>query len=194
MFKRFVMALLALCLATGTALAVDAQDVTFPEQLNLENVELVYNGSGIRIKKIGFVKVKPYVAALFLQEKTADGEAVVSADAPMAIRLYITSKLISSSKMTKSTREGFELSTNGNTAPIEKEINEMMDVFKEKINVDDIYDMVYIPGAGTAIYKQGEKKATIEGLAFKQALFGIWLGAKPALETMKAGMLGQPKG
>ncbi|WP_300672664.1 chalcone isomerase family protein [Desulfoluna sp.] len=194
MFKRIVMVLLALCLATGTAFAVDAKDVKFPEQLKLENVELVFNGSGIRIKKIGFIKVKPYVAALFLQEKTEDGDAVVSGDAPMAIRLYITSKLISSDKMTKSTREGFELSTNGNTAPIEKEIDAMMDVFKEKINVDDIYDMVYVPGAGTCIYKQGEKKATIEGLAFKQALFGIWLGAKPTLETMKAGMLGQPKG
>jgi len=191
MFKRIVMVLLVLCLATGTAFAVDAKDVTFPDQLKLENVELVFNGSGIRIKKIGFVKVKPYVAALFLQEKTADGDTVVSADAPMAIRLYITSKLISSKKMTKSTREGFEKSTNGNTAPIEKEIDAMMNVFKEKINVDDVYDMVYVPGTGTCIYKQGEKKATIEGLEFKKALFGIWLGAKPTLETMKAGMLGQ---
>ena len=194
MFKRIVTVFLALCFATGTAFAVDAQDVTFPEQLQIENVDLVFNGSGIRIKKVAFVKIKPYVAALFLEAKMADGEAVVSGDAPMAIRLYITSKLISSEKMTKSTREGFELSTNGNTAPIKDEIDAMMAVFSEKINVDDIYDMVYVPGTGTCIYKQGEKKATIKGLEFKQALFGIWLGTKPTLETMKAGMLGQDKG
>ena len=191
MLKRIVMVLLALCLATGTALAVDAKDVTFPEQLKLENVDLVLNGSGIRIKKVAFVKVKPYVAALFLQEKMSDGDAVVNADAPMAIRLYITSKLITSDKMTKSTREGFELSTNGNTAPIQNEIDEMMAVFSETINVDDVYDMVYIPGTGTCIYKQGEKKATVKGYEFKKALFGIWLGAKPTTEPLKAGMLGQ---
>ena len=191
MFKRIVMVLLALCLATGTAFAMDAEDVSFPEQLQLENVDLVFNGSGIRIKKVAFLKIKPYVAALFLQEKSVDGEALVNADAPRAIRLYITSKLISSDKMTKSTREGFEVSTNGNTAPIENEINEMMAVFSEKIHVDDVYDMVYVPGTGTCFYKQGEKKATVKGYEFKKALFGIWLGAKPALESMKVGMLGQ---
>ncbi len=191
MLKRIAMVLLALCLATGTAFAVDAKDVKFPEQLKLENVELVLNGSGIRVKKVGFVKVEPYVAALFLTEKMADGEAVISADAPMAIRLYITSKLISSKKMSKSTREGFERSTNGNTAPIQNEIDDMMAVFSEKINVDDVYDMVYIPGTGTCIYKQGEKKATVKGFEFKKALFGIWLGTKPTTEDLKAGMLGQ---
>lgn len=191
MFKRIAMVLLALCLATGTAFAVDAKDVTFPEQIKLENVDLVLNGSGIRVKKVGFVKVEPYVAALFLTEKMADGEAVISADTPMAIRLYITSKLISSKKMSKSTREGFERSTNGNTAPIQNEIDEMMAVFSEKINVDDVYDMVYIPGTGTCIYKQGEKKTTIKGFEFKKALFGIWLGTQPTTEDLKAGMLGQ---
>jgi len=190
MCKRIVMILLALCLATGTAFAVDAKDVTFPEKVTFEDVNLVFNGSGIRVKSF----VKPYVAALFLQEKNSDGEAVVKADAPMAIRLYITSKLITSKKMSKSTRKGFKTSTNGNTAPIQAEIDQMMEVFSEKIHVDDIYDMVYVPGIGTSIYKQGEKKATIKGYEFKKALFGIWLGAKPTTEALKAGMLGQSNG
>lgn len=190
MCKRIVMVILALCLATGSAFALEAKDVTFPKQINLENTDLVLNGSGIRVKKIGFVTVEPYVAALFLKEKTKDGNAVVGADAPMAIRLHITSKLISSDKMTASTREGFELSTNGNTAPIKKEIDAMLAVFKEKINVDDVYDMVYVPGVGTSIYKKGVKKTTVKGVEFKKALFGIWLGSKPVLESMKAGMLG----
>ena len=35
------------------------------------------------------------------------------------------------------------------------------------------------------------KKGTIEGLDFKKALFGIWLGNKPADDDLKAGMLGK---
>ena len=190
MLKRIVMACLMVCLAAGSSFAVDAEDVKFPEHLKLENVDLLFNGSGIRKKKVGFVTIKPYVAALFLKEKMADGNAVVSADAPMAIRLYITSSLISSKKMSKSTRDGFKRSTKGNTKPIQKEIDDMIAVFKEDINPDDIYDLVYVPGVGTSIYKQGEKKTVVKGLAFKQALFGIWLGQAPTLETMKAGMLG----
>ena len=39
--------------------------------------------------------------------------------------------------------------------------------------------------------KNGVKKGTIEGLDFKKALFGIWLGNKPADDDLKDGMLGK---
>ncbi len=67
MLKRIVMALMMVCLMAGTSFAVDAEDVAFPELLKLENVDLMFNGSGIRSKKIGFVTIEPYVAALFLK-------------------------------------------------------------------------------------------------------------------------------
>lgn len=190
MFKKLILACLMVSLLAAPALAVDAEDVTFPETLKLENVDLLFNGSGIRTKKLGFVTVEPYVAALFLKEKMHDGDSVVNADAPMAIRLYITSSLINSKRMSKSTREGFERSTGGNTKPIKNEIDDMISVFKEDINPDDVYDLVYVPGVGTCIYKQGQKKTVVKGFAFKKALFGIWLGDKPTLKAMKEGMLG----
>ena len=190
MVKKIALALGMVLLLAGSSFAVDAKDVTFPETLSLESVDLVFNGAGIRTKKVGFITVEPYVAALFLKERMADAQEVVAADAPMAIRLYITSSLISSKKMSRSTREGFERSTGGKTEAIQKEIDDMISVFKEDINPDDIYDLVYVPGVGTCIYKQGKKKTVVKGHAFKKALFGIWLGEKPTLETMKAGMLG----
>ena len=39
-------------------------------------------------------------------------------------------------------------------------------------------------------YKNGKKRGVIEGLAFKQALFGIWLGGVPADDSLKEEMLG----
>ena len=41
------------------------------------------------------------------------------------------------------------------------------------------------------MYKNGNKKGSIAGLEFKKALFGIWLGDKPADDDLKTGMLGK---
>jgi hypothetical protein len=38
---------------------------------------------------------------------------------------------------------------------------------------------------------KGEVKGTIKGLDFKKAVFGIWLGEKPADAKLKKGMLGK---
>ncbi len=35
--------------------------------------------------------------------------------------------------------------------------------------------MVYQPATGVTVYRNGEAKAQVPGLPFKQALFGIWL-------------------
>ena len=41
------------------------------------------------------------------------------------------------------------------------------------------------------VYKNGAKKGSIDGHDFKKALFGIWLGKKPADDDLKEGMLGK---
>lgn len=192
MIKHTVTVLLMIYLLTGASFAEDAGDVTFPGHLTVENVDLVLNGSGIRTKKLGFVTVKPYAAALFLKEKTDDGVAVVNADAPMAIRIYITTSLMNFQRISKAAREAFERSTSGNTRSIQKEIDEMIEAFKGDINTDDIYDFVYLPGVGTCIYKQGQKKTVVKGLGFKKALFSIWLGPRPVMDALKNRMLGRP--
>lgn len=106
------------------------------------------------------------------------------------MKLHIVSRLITPKRMADSVNEGFENSTNGNTAPIKKEISDMVSIFKNGIEVGDIYDLVYIPKEGFHIIKNGKKEVLIKGLAFKKALIGIWLSDKPAQESLKKAMLG----
>ena len=54
-----------------------------------------------------------------------------------------------------------------------------------------MFDLVYLPGEGVRVLKNGEQKDTVGGLEFKKALFGIWLSDKPAQEDLKEKMLGQ---
>lgn len=165
---------------------IEVGAATLPETVTFEGQKLVYNGAGVR-KKAWF---KLYSGGLYLVQKSSDAKDIMEADESMAIKLHITSRLISSKKMINAVNEGFENSTNGNTAPISTEIEKFKGFFSDEINDGDIFDIVYIEGTGVTVYKNGTKKGTISGMKFKEALFGIWLSDKPADKKLKKGMLG----
>jgi hypothetical protein len=91
--------------------------------------------------------------------------------------------------MTEAVDEGFKNSAGNQLASLMPRIQQFKSVFKEEIKKGDVYDLVYEPGKGTLIYKNGKLSATIPGADFKKALFGIWLCDKPAQESLKAAML-----
>jgi hypothetical protein len=156
-------------------------------KLAVEGQNLTLNGAGVREKMF----MDMYVGSLYVTKKSTDGNSVSSANEAMAIKLNIVSGLISSEKMTTAITEGFENSTGKKTAPLKAKIDKFKGFFKEKINKKDIFIIVYVPGEGVSVLKNGVKKGTIDGLDFKKALFGIWLGNKPADDDLKAGMLGK---
>lgn len=185
--KKVTSALLLSLALVGSASAVTVEGVDVPEQLAANDSKLVLNGAGVRSK--WFLDL--YVGSLYVPQNQSDAKAIINADEPQAIRLNIISGMITSDKMTSATLEGFESSTNGNTAPVQAEIDKFMNVFKEEIKEGDVFELVYVPGEGTQVYKNGEKKDTIAGMPFKKALFGIWLSDEPAQDDLKAAMLGK---
>jgi hypothetical protein len=68
----------------------------------------------------------------------------------------------------------------------------LCDAFKDKMKKGDIFELIYVPGEGTHIYRDGVLKTTVEGLDFKGYLFGIWIIDKPSHgnEALRRGMLG----
>lgn len=162
-----------------------AGGVTLPNTVSFEGEKLVLNGVGVREK----FWMDMYAGALYLNTKSTNANSIINADEPMAIKLHIVSKLITSDKMIDAVNEGFTNSTNGNTAPLQAEVNKFIGFFKEEINKNDVFDIAYIPSKGVVVYKNNSELGTIKGLAFKKALFGIWLSENPADKDLKAGML-----
>jgi hypothetical protein len=178
---------MAAVLALGAAAhALEIKGVHLPDKMKAGDGELVLNGGGVRSRYM----MDLYVAGLYLSARSADAAQIVAADQPMAIRLQIISSLITSERMEEATREGFENATGGNTAPIRDEIEQFINVFKSEIKIGDVYDLVYLPGTGVEVYKNGEKVSVTPGAPLKRALFGIWLGEKPAQKNLKDGLLG----
>ncbi|GAL82843.1 hypothetical protein MYP_69 [Sporocytophaga myxococcoides] len=161
--------------------------VDVPGTIETEKGKLLLNGAGIRTKYIFDL----YVGALYLKEKTKDPKAVINQDSPQAIRMYIISDKITNKKMEETIKEGFEKATKGNTAPYKSKIDQLMVAFKEEIHNKDVIDIIYLPGSGVKLYKNGKLKTQVEGLDFKKLLFTIWLGDEPADEDLKNRMLGK---
>lgn len=158
--------------------------VILPSTFEVGKDQLILNGGGIREK----FWMSMYVGGLYLIKKNENASEIISADTPMAIKIHIVSSLITSSRMRDAVEEGFKKSTGGNTLPFKEKIELFKKSFSDPIKVDDVFDIVYANGKIT-IYKNNMKKADSEGFDFKKAVFGIWLGDKPADDDLKKGML-----
>lgn len=159
-----------------------------PTTLDANGTQLTLNGAGLREK----YWLDMYVGSLFVESKTSDSKAVITADKPMAIRLQIVSGLITSDKMISACTEGFEKSAKDGYKTSQAKMDQFMNVFKKDEIVDgNNYNIIYTPGTGTQIYLGNTLKDTITGLDFKKALFGIWFCSEPADEDLMEGMLGK---
>ncbi len=165
----------------------EVSGVKLPATTTVDGQKLTLNGAGTRSKYF----MDLYVGALYLGASSKDAAGVVGADEVQSVKLTIISGLVTRDKFNSSTKEGFEASTNGNTEALKSEIDQFMGAFSEDISKQDAFDFNYIPGKGTQILKNGKLLTTIEGMEFKKALFGIWLGNKPADKGLKSAMMGK---
>ena len=177
-----------LSLAIFLAILVPAEGLAkgLPPKIKVGKKELVLNGAGVREKYF----LDLYQAGLYLLKPNSDAASIINADAPMLIHLVITSKMVSQEKLIESLQEGFKNSTQGKTDAIRTEIEKFRQCFAEEITRGNVFDIVYWPGQGVTVLKNGKKKGVIPGLAFKRALFGIWLGDRPADANLRVALLG----
>jgi len=156
-----------------------------PATLKVGEQELKLNGVGEREKLF----LDLYVAGLYLTELSNESKTIVDADAPMALRIAITSKMVSQEKLIASLQEGFQNSTQGKLEPIREEIQKFRECFSDEISRGNVFDLVYLPNQGVMVFKDGKRKGIVAGLEFKQALFGIWLCDRPVDADLKQALL-----
>lgn len=187
MSKRLLLAMVYLFSANFLAAAPSATlaNESLPAEIKAGETRLVLNGSGARTK--AFMEL--YNAGLYLTKSSNNPKEIIAADEPMAIRIKITSGWVSQNNLVESLEDGFTNSTGGNTREMRKEIDQFRACFQEDISKGDVFDMLYLPGKGVVVSKNGKYKGTVVGTKFKQALFGIWLSDKPADTALKQALI-----
>ena len=189
---NITLGLILALLISATQLSAQAtiSGVTLPATLKVGDHNLVLNGGGVRVKLF----MDMYVGGLYVSTKGTNGDAIAKANEPTAVRLHIVSSLVTTDRMKEAILEGFKKSTGDKTAPLQARIDKFVKVFSlEPITKGNEFDITYTPTGGVQISKNGKVLETIDGLDFKSALWGIWLGNEPADKGLKAGMLGVAK-
>lgn len=176
---------LLLTLVSSSLHAGTLNGVTLPDTVQAGGTTLVLNGMGLRTKFM----VKVYVAGLYVAQKSSDPATILKADAPRRIVMHFV-RDVNKSQLT----DGFTESFNNNTPDAAKTLKADVDRFFSAVEaVKDGEELVftYVPGTGTTFSEAGKEKLTIDGPAFAEMLFSVWLGPKPPNASLKKGLLGQ---
>lgn len=183
--KRIIIVVFTLFIFSSLLMALEIGKVTLPDEMTLENDVISLNGAGLRKKLI----IKVYAAGLYLKEASSNANEILEKDEAMAIRMHFIYKNVSEDKLISAWNEGFELAGTG------EDLQPKIDLFNSYFNKPalkgDIYDIIYEPGKGTSVIMKGELMGVIEGLDFKKAVLGIWLGENTSLPKLKEQLLGQ---
>jgi hypothetical protein len=160
--------------------------VEIPNSMEYQGVKLILNGHGPRVQM--FMKV--YENSLYLEATNSNAEEIMNKDAAMAIRIDVTSSLVTVNAMKKALNEGLVKSTGNNIGPIMKEIDQLTSTFNSDVSTGDFYEFIYLSDSGTNVLKNSEYIDTIPGIEFKKAFFGIWISNNPIQKNLKKAMLG----
>lgn len=185
--KNVFLALVTIFSISFAQAQTEVGDATLPNTMTIEGAELALNGAGMREK----LWIDLYAGGLYLNSKSKDATAIINADETMVMKLHIVSGLVSKEKMVDAVNDGFDASMRGNIAPLADKIEKFKGFFSEEIVKGNVFDIAYIKGKGSVVYKNGKEVGVIEGMDFKKALFGIWLGKEPADKDLKKAMLGK---
>ena len=185
-FKSTLLTLTFICAISLNAQTNKIEGIDFPDELYINDDTFVLNGGGLR-EKLGFLDL--YVGGLYLYANSSDANQIVISGNSMAIRIVIDSRLVSRERFIEALEEGFKNTTVGkySSMQIESFKKYLSDPFEPG---DEIILAYTSTEERTYLYKNTEVRGEFSGLPFKQALFGIWLGDKPAQESLKQEMLG----
>jgi hypothetical protein len=176
--------LLIIILSMLSLTPINAAEI--PSSMEYQGAKLTLNGHGTRVKF--FMKV--YDTSLYLGSANSNAEEILNSDEAMAIRMDVTSPMVTIDAMKDALNSGLVKSTGNNTTPIAEEIKQLISTFNSDVTDSDFFEFIYIPDAGTNVLKNSTYIDTIPGIEFKRAFFGIWLSNNPIQKNLKKAMLG----
>jgi hypothetical protein len=185
-FLFFVSALLT-NIYTQKQIEVDGITLLRTIEFNGKNLQL--NGFGERTK----MWTEVYLQALYLTTLSQDAKEIINSDTEMAIRLQITSSLVTSKKLSKSLQKGIAKSVGEENVAKYKTQLDLLETLlnREDTKVGDGFNLIYSPSDKSIwVYKNNTLEGKIPGLDFKKAFFGIWLSDNPVDAELKTRLLG----
>lgn len=177
--------LIVLLVATTSTAASSLHGVSFEEHRRIGDQELRLHSVALLRYRVVF---KGYVAALYLGEGVTPEQVMQDVPRRLEIEYFWA---IPADAFQQVTREGIARNVDARElADLEARI-ERFNRFYADVQPGDRYSLTYLPGIGTELSLNGERRGVIEGEDFAAALFSIWLGEEPFDDGLKAKLLGR---
>ena len=172
--------ILPILLFTHLAYAQTVANINVPDSITLPG------GAGIRTKFIFDI----YIGALYLEQKQNSASTIYSLAGNKRVHMHFLYDEISKEKLTNSWSEGFKNNhSDDELTKLQARIDTFNDLFTA-VKKDDVVNLDFQPGKGTAVTINDEIKGNVKGDDFFVALLKIWLGTNPADSELKDAMLG----
>ncbi|WP_020408485.1 chalcone isomerase family protein [Hahella ganghwensis] len=189
--KHSIAALMAICLIywsqPSPAAVVDGMEI--PEQLPADGARptLYLNGAAKR-KFLLFVDV--YVGSLYV-ETVSDNPSQLLNDNGYRRMEFQMLRNVRGRKIADAFYDGMQLNVTPNEAlSMEPAIEQMVEMFDQRLSKGDIAVVEYIPGKGTHVVLAGNDRGTIPSKELFDAILSIWIGEFPVSQDFKSGILG----
>lgn len=154
--------------------AAEIAGVTLDDSMHVGEKTVTLTGMGIRTKT--FLKIKVYVAGLYMEKPSKSAVDIIGSDQAKAMVMSFLYKKVEGEKLQESWRAGFDANTPSAGPELKKQMDHFVSLFSSSAMKGDKYIFSYDPGKGTTVNLKGETRAIIPGADFARALMAIWFG------------------
>ena len=132
----------AVLFGVAPALAKTCEGIALPEQLSIDGKKLVLNGMGVREATVFNVNV--YVAGLYLENRSKDGEKIAASEEYKRMQLVFV-RDVSRADMAEAIRDGFKKAAGAEFAKLDARVEKLKALLPE-LKEGDRLSLTYRPG------------------------------------------------
>ena len=182
--KAFFAAFIMTLFFAGQSTALEVAGVNLEPAVTVNSQQLKLNGQGIRKK--WFVKV--YVGSLYAARRLSTGPEALKDSGDKLIRINFLISKVEKEKMSEAFSEGLV-----NNAPDligSPEVKKFLSLFTTDFVKGDFVDLILGADGNVSASHNGKSLGNIPSTRLAKGVLAIYLGDKPADESLKKGMLG----
>jgi hypothetical protein len=181
---------LSVALVAGSALAGECAGVTLPDSVSVDGKALVLNGMGLREATV--FKVDVYVAALYVEHRSADAALLVNGEQLKQLRIHFV-RNVSREDMQENMERAVRAGAGAKFPALEARFNQLKS-WLPALRAGEEFIVTYRPNVGIDVVHGTRSLGPIAGKDYADAVFRIWLGDYPPTPELKRGLLGGPCG
>jgi len=150
---------------------------------------LILNGYGLRKKFFIKFFIKVYIGSLYSDKRLTSEAAALSDSSDKLIRMNFLHSKVDKEKIIEAFSEGF--SNNSPDLAGSAEVKKFLALFTADFMRGDVVDLKLGADGSVSASHNGKQLGTVTSAKLARGVLAIYLGDKPADESLKKGMLGK---